>query len=280
MALYLEGKPGAGKSLVAIGMIKDYLMRGRPVATNMDIYFHEWHDKYFKKLSCYRLPDYPSSQDLNSLGYAYNGDYDETKNGLIVLDECSRNLNSRTWSEKIRLDMILWFSQYRKFCWDLILIVQDVKALDSQLRECTMELKGHCYNSKKTGWLSWVPWQFHLCVIRSILDKSDVVLERMAYRVTDIKKLYNTRQQYSPVSEFQWGTYSYLSPWHLVGRYIVQVSLHERLVYLLKTIFYLFVLLRPSLLPVFFQRPLARRSRIWPPPRTAFVKSFPDKLAA
>ncbi|SEE79563.1 zonular occludens toxin domain-containing protein [Pseudomonas anguilliseptica] len=58
MAVYfVTGKLGSGKSLVAVGKIRDYLSEGRRVATNLDLWLDEmftYHDQ-----PAIRLPDKP-----------------------------------------------------------------------------------------------------------------------------------------------------------------------------------------------------------------------------
>ncbi|AOE85598.1 zonular occludens toxin domain-containing protein [Pseudomonas sp. TCU-HL1] len=69
MAVYfVTGKLGSGKSLVAVGKIRDYLSDGRRVATNLDLWVDEmftYHDK-----SAVRLPDKPRAEDMMALGRA------------------------------------------------------------------------------------------------------------------------------------------------------------------------------------------------------------------
>ena len=84
MAVYaITGKLGSGKSLVSVGRIMDYLAKGRPVATNLNLYL----DRYFGKRSkahYIRLPDIPTVHDLHAIGKG-NDSLDESKNGFFVL---------------------------------------------------------------------------------------------------------------------------------------------------------------------------------------------------
>ena len=87
MAVYfVTGKLGAGKSLMAVARIKDYLERGRTVATNLDLYLEHLISKKSKTCTVLRLPDQPSVEDFELMGIA-NDTPDESKNGLLVLDE-------------------------------------------------------------------------------------------------------------------------------------------------------------------------------------------------
>ena len=100
---FITGKLGSGKSLVAVGRIYDYLSKGSRVATNMDIYTENLQ-KTNADIDLLRLPDMPTFDHLEQLGFGRDpkSDFDESKNGLIVLDECGIYLNSRSVSsEKI-----------------------------------------------------------------------------------------------------------------------------------------------------------------------------------
>ena len=58
----ITGKLGAGKSLCAVGKVKEYLIEGRKVATNLDINMTKLVGKRSKKSVVYRLPDYKHKQ--------------------------------------------------------------------------------------------------------------------------------------------------------------------------------------------------------------------------
>lgn len=98
MAVYfITGKLGAGKTLLTVSKIKEYLGKGRKVATNLDINLDEMFPSESKSTFT-RLPDKPRGSDLVELGFGYgdeHSDYDESQFGLIVLDEVGVWLNSR-----------------------------------------------------------------------------------------------------------------------------------------------------------------------------------------
>ena len=119
---------GAGKSLVAVGKIRDKLNAGCPVATNLDIRVHNMISRKAKKTKLYRIPDKPTSEDLSALGVGNTG-YDDTKNGLIVLDECATWFNARSWQDKDRQKVLDWLVHARKLGWDIIFLIQDVSMI-------------------------------------------------------------------------------------------------------------------------------------------------------
>ncbi|MGZ6005441.1 MAG: zonular occludens toxin domain-containing protein [Candidatus Saccharimonadales bacterium] len=150
MAVYfITGKLGCGKTLCAVGRINDYLQQGRRVATNLDIKM-EALTKPDSKVSIIRVPDKPSQRDLIAMGEGAPTN-DESTFGLLVLDELAGWFNSRNWRDKDRLPVIQWFRMARKLHWDILLIVQDLESLDSQLVNALCE---HLVVCKRTDRLT------------------------------------------------------------------------------------------------------------------------------
>lgn len=130
----IQGVRGEGKSLCAVGKIKEYMQRGRPVATNLTLFLDKFLPDDNDVLS-YRLPDHPRLEDLQMLPPAYDPKYKgEDMNGLLVLDELGTWLNARNWNDKKRLELLNWLFLSRKDHWDLILLAQDHEMIDAQVR--------------------------------------------------------------------------------------------------------------------------------------------------
>lgn len=130
----IQGVRGEGKSLAAVGKIREYMLRGRPVATNLDLYLEHLLPADNNTIA-YRLPDHPRLEDFELLPPAYDPKYKaEDMNGLLVLDELGTWLNSRNWNEKSRLKLMNWLFLSRKDHWDIILLAQDHEMIDAQLR--------------------------------------------------------------------------------------------------------------------------------------------------
>lgn len=130
----IQGVRGEGKSLAAIGKIKEYMQRGCPVATNLDLYLENLLPDDNQTIA-YRLPDHPRLEDFELLPPAYDVSYKgEDKNGLLVLDELGTWMNSRSWNDKTRLKLLNWLFLSRKYHWDLVLLAQDFEMIDSQVR--------------------------------------------------------------------------------------------------------------------------------------------------
>lgn len=139
MFYYLTGRLGSGKNLVAVDRIRGYLLRGKPVATNINLDLAVLLGKKADKAgTVYRLPDFPSAEDFAAIGEVDNDD-DEEENGLIVLDEGGMMLNARQWGEGGRQAIIKFFLHTRKLGWDVIVIAQALNMVDKQLREACSE---------------------------------------------------------------------------------------------------------------------------------------------
>lgn len=228
MAVYaITGKLGSGKSLVSVGRIFDYLRQGKPVATNLNLDL----SKLFSarcKFTYTRLPDFPTVRDFECLGRATDS-YDESKNGLIVLDECGVFFNSRDWQTQERQEVIKWLLHSRKLGWDVLLIVQDVNIIDKQIRLALLEHVGICKRMDRMG----VPFigalfalfgfrlrlpRVHVCSVKYGTDIHALVVDRWFYRGIHLQGGYDTKQVFSALTSP--ALHSVLSPHHVQGRYM------------------------------------------------------------
>ncbi|ELH69721.1 1 protein, partial [Escherichia coli KTE215] len=151
MAVHVvTGKLGSGKTLVSVSKIQERLAKGCPVATNLDLKLHNMPmvGRYAKKTRVIRVPDKPSLNDLLAIGIG-NTSYDESRNGLLVLDECGTWFNSRSWGDKDRQPVIDWFLHARKLGWDIIFLIQDISIMDKQARLALAEHVVYCRRSDK-----------------------------------------------------------------------------------------------------------------------------------
>jgi len=235
---FLTGALGAGKTLAAVGRIRDALRAGKRVATNLDIHPEKLLPRD-SRTDLVRLPDKPRLVDMASLEYGCEKpDYTGKTFGLIVLDELGTWFNSRTWNDKERLPVIDWFLHARKFRWDVIFIVQNIEAIDAQLRQALCE---HLVRVRRldrflvpvigrlaglVGLQLRMP-QIHVgTVFYGEKPVPVMMVERWWYRGTDLYAGYDTGQVFQSGQELVNGelldmraSYSVLSPWHLEGRY-------------------------------------------------------------
>lgn len=231
MAVYLvSGRLGSGKTLASVGRIRDAILAGRPVATNLDLKLEKLLPPHRRNCVCYRLPDHPSVDDLLGIGSG-NDTYDESNNGLIVLDELATWLNARSWSDKSRVAFLDWIVHSRKYGWDIIFIAQHIDQVDKQLRVSVIEYSATCRRLDRmqvpviTPLLKFLTFgmvaiklpKLHIATVRYGCDSGSPVAERWVYQGGDLYHAYDTRQVFSPL--YASGLYSFLSPWHIKGRF-------------------------------------------------------------
>ena len=227
MIYFVTGTLGSGKSLCAVGRIRDYLASGRPVATNMDI--RPWALMPSRhKGHVYRLPDWPRASDIVALPNVCDP-RKEKEFGALVLDEAGMFLSSRAWNESGRDEFVTWLRNARKKGWDVYLIVQDVDSLDKQVRQALEEHVVVCRRIDR--WM--VPFvgrlfksllgidlkmpRVHVAAVRY----ADLLVERWWYSGRDIQEGYDTGQVLQRESS---GPYSILSAWHVRGRYLPEID--------------------------------------------------------
>lgn len=223
MAVYVvTGKLGAGKTLVAVGKIKDKLARGCKVATNLDMRLNKLIGEKAKQTRFYRIPDKPTLIDLQAIGTGTDS-YDENKNGLLVLDECGTWFNSRSWADKSRQDVINWFLHARKLGWDIIFLIQDLSIMDKQARVALAEHVVYCRRLDRLTlpfigplWSMFaggkVPMpKVHLGIVKYGDSPTSIVVERWTYTGRSLYPAYDTKQSFS--DSYPHATYSLLPPW-------------------------------------------------------------------
>lgn len=250
-AILIHGKRGSGKTLVAIYLIQKYLIKNRLVATNIDLYI----DKLLSPLSksiVIRLPDHPSVFDLSKViplgnpSLYWDGDeilsddqFSESNNGLLVLDEVATFLNSRNWQREGRSELISWLAQSRKYGWDLLFLAQHPRMLDAQIRDSLIEVQGSARRLDKvmvplignfwkymTGEMLHFP-KIHIVGLFYGFQQNAPLWDRYIFKGCDLYHAYNTRQVINPETGNK-ETFSYLSPWHVVGRYMNGFDLYKK----------------------------------------------------
>jgi len=232
MAVYfVTGKLGAGKTLSAVFKIKEYLSSGRKVATNLDISLTAMFGSHAKNINLVRVPDKPCYFDLDSLGKG-NTSYDESQNGLLVLDECGTWFNSRSWADKSRQDLINWFAHARKLGWDILFLVQSLQVVDKQSRLMFAEHVVYCRRADrlKIPFLSFIlniitlgtfsiP-KIHFAVVKYGDLPTSLTVDRWVYHGMTLYSAYNTKQQFSDF--YTHGSYCLLPPYYLIKKRAVK----------------------------------------------------------
>lgn len=126
-----SGTPGSGKSLHNARDVINRSRFGRPVIGNFPC-----------DLSRYPKANYlfvPNHELTPELLIRYSKAYfagKTIKEGaiLVVMDECQLLFNSRDWQQKGRNEWLSFFTQHRKYGFDITLIAQFDRMIDRQIR--------------------------------------------------------------------------------------------------------------------------------------------------
>lgn len=235
---FVTGKLGSGKTLTAVGKIREALLRGVPVATNLDINLKEMLGRNKKNTRLYRLPDKPVVEDLILIGSA-NKSYDTKKDGLIVLDECGTWFNSRTWNDKNRQKLIDHLLHIRKLGWDVIFIVQDISIVDKQARLALAEHTVFCRRLDRMqfpiisplislitlGQLKLKLPKLHIGIVKYGDNTNSLTVDTWKLWGTDLYSSYDTKQMFR--NNYEDGVYSVLPAYYTHGRYTVPLTLRN-----------------------------------------------------
>lgn len=134
--IYLySGTPGSGKSLHVASIIYWRLKNNRPVICNFDINYDKIPGRNVGEFCfCDNLELCPDI--LMDYSREYFGNKKAVKEGTItlVIDECQILFNSRDWNQKNRNAWLSFFTQHRKFGYDIILVAQFDRMIDRQIR--------------------------------------------------------------------------------------------------------------------------------------------------
>ena len=131
--IYLySGTPGSGKSLHQASDIYWDLKFNKPVVANYNINTDSFHKKVpFIYLDNYSL----NPRELVKISEAYFQNH-RFKEGAIKLyiDECQILFNAREWNVKGRDEWLVFFTQHRKYGYDIYLVAQFDRMIDRQIR--------------------------------------------------------------------------------------------------------------------------------------------------
>lgn len=133
MIYLFSGTPGSGKSLHTAQMIYWRLKKGKNIIANFDI-------NTSKIPKCKGEFTYLESDEM-TVDYIkdYYYEWEKThkfKEGelLLVIDEAQIMFNAREWNVNGRKDWLNFFSNHRKYAYDIILVAQFDRMLDRQIR--------------------------------------------------------------------------------------------------------------------------------------------------
>lgn len=130
-----SGTPGSGKSLHAAETIYWRLRTGRPVIANFPIepgYIKGYKNNYYEvdneKLKPGVLYEFANSY------FGEQGNSFKEEEILLVIDECQLLFNARSWDSRDRAGWLSYFTQHRKYGYHIVLVAQNDRMLDRQVR--------------------------------------------------------------------------------------------------------------------------------------------------
>jgi hypothetical protein len=145
----VTGVPGSGKTYYTCRLIRESLLAGKFVATNIKL-ADDWADRALKGQLANvskrrrarftdkwrrRLVQVESIGDLNRIRLGTEGWEKKLEGrGVAVFDEATEDLGARDWNRDDRRAALRFFEQHRKLGWDVYVIAQDAERVDKQLR--------------------------------------------------------------------------------------------------------------------------------------------------
>lgn len=132
MIQLMTGTPGSGKSLDVARLLIIKARAGFRIIANFPI------KPTRKQIKKGRQPEYWTNEEItpdNLLDYArQHHKYGKEGQTMIVIDECQLVFNCRDFRDSNRPKWIEFFSQHRKYGFDIILVTQHDRLLDRQVR--------------------------------------------------------------------------------------------------------------------------------------------------
>ena len=136
MLTFYSGTPGSGKSLhVARDIYYNLRKRKRPVIANFPIDYDHVTQMGKKKAANFYYVDNSELTVRWLYEYAYkNHKMGKEGQTIVIIDECQVLFNPREFDRRDRLPWITFFTQHRKLGFHFILILQNDRLVDRQIR--------------------------------------------------------------------------------------------------------------------------------------------------
>ena len=132
--IYLySGTPGSGKSLHTARVIFYALKSGFPVIANFSINLERIkhrRSEFILKDNSDITPDFL----IDFSRKFFQGKRVKEGKLILIIDECQLMFNAREWNIKGRADWLSFFTQHRKYGYDIILVAQFDRMVDRQIR--------------------------------------------------------------------------------------------------------------------------------------------------
>lgn len=132
ISLY-SGTPGSGKSLHVARRVYYSLLNGQTVFCNFEINFSLFKKK---RPRFHYVPNWELSPDylINQSNIYFQTHKRREDVLLLVIDECQLIFNAREWNAKGRNEWLSFFTQHRKYGYEIVLVAQFDHMIDKQIR--------------------------------------------------------------------------------------------------------------------------------------------------
>lgn len=132
MIFLYSGTPGSGKSLHQADRIYYHLKFNRPVIANYEINT----SLFKKKVPFLFIPNNELKPDkLIEISKEYFKNHRFKEGALsLYIDECQLLFNAREWAQSGRQEWLSFFTQHRKYGYDIYLVAQFDRMIDRQIR--------------------------------------------------------------------------------------------------------------------------------------------------
>jgi len=136
MITLYSGTPGSGKSLHAVSLALRVLGWNRMVIANFALQFTENQIKKGFDKRFFYMPNEEITIDNLILFAIDNGMIEKKKESqcLVIVDEAGGRFNCRDFKNSNRSEWIDFFSQHRKCGYDFLLVAQNDRMIDRQIR--------------------------------------------------------------------------------------------------------------------------------------------------
>lgn len=137
MIKLFSGTPGSGKSLHTAEKIYYALRAGRPVICNFDVNLAFVQGRRRRKQLQFQF--WPNDEITVDRLTEYATEYFKSHRMredwiLLVLDEAQLLFNAREWGQAGRREWLSFFTQHRKYGYEILLVAQFDRMLDRQIR--------------------------------------------------------------------------------------------------------------------------------------------------
>ncbi|MCL2456427.1 MAG: zonular occludens toxin domain-containing protein [Defluviitaleaceae bacterium] len=191
MVKFYSGTPGSGKSFHMAMEIWHELLKLRNVISTVNIDAAKISKNGKKKIGDFV---FVPIMDLN-VEFLYRYAIRNHKKGregqtLLVIDECQIIFDTRTFQQKDRREWILFFSRHRHLGYNVILISQQDRMIDRQIRGMfEYEFKHRKANNFGIAWI--LPFTFFVCVQYWYGNRLRIGAEFIRYR-KKIAQIYDS----------------------------------------------------------------------------------------